>query len=58
MYKLIAQNEQGASVEFNAVSMTECLRNFDSEYTRSGFVIKIYLNLTGKCVKTIKRSFR
>jgi hypothetical protein len=42
MYQLIAQNIQGASIEFKGNSKKEVLAKFDNEYERSGYKITVY----------------
>ena len=55
VYRLVAMNKQEASVSFYGNSIAEVLRKFDSEYTRSGFKIEIYM--CNDLVKTIKKTF-
>jgi hypothetical protein len=40
MYKLIAHNSQGASIDFNGKTKKECLDTFLSIYNRKGWKIK------------------
>lgn len=54
-YELIASNSQGAGISFHGDTMAECLRNFDAEYNRDGFMIVIHSD-TGFVV--VKRTFR
>lgn len=41
-YTLIAINKQGAFIKFYGDTKSEALRNFDQEYSRSGFIITLY----------------
>jgi SPX domain protein involved in polyphosphate accumulation len=56
MYTLIAQNNSGASVRFNADTIASVIRKFDSEYTRKGFKIWI-VDDNGETVKQVKSTY-
>jgi hypothetical protein len=55
-YKVIAQNKQGATIEFNGHTQKMALDKFDNEYTRKGFKITITKN--GELIKTIKKTYK
>lgn len=42
LYRLIAHNSQGASVEFWGNTKRECLTKFLQQYSRKGFTFKYY----------------
>ena len=41
-YNLIANNAQGASVEFNGTSMADCKKQFSARYELKEFTARIY----------------
>lgn len=55
-YMLIAVNAQGASVTFCGNTQKEVIDDFDREYARKGFKIKI--SLPNGQMKTIKKTHR
>jgi len=57
MFELIAHNEQGASVVYRGDTKKEVIQAFDSEYTRSGFVITIHNIDTGN-YSEFKKTYR
>ena len=50
-YKLIANNEQGASVEFSGNSMTDVKNKFKRAYDVRDFTARIYDNGNGAFVQ-------
>lgn len=57
MYKLIATNDQGASVIYRGDTKSEVINDFDRTFERSGFTIEIYNTETGKTIQ-IKKTHR
>lgn len=57
MFKLIAMNDQGASVVFKAATQKATLNKFDSEYHRSGWRIHIEKE-EGEIVRIVRDTFR
>ena len=50
-YKLIANNEQGASVEFTGNSMANVKNQFNSAYEQKDFIARLYDNCNGALVQ-------
>lgn len=55
-YELIAQTENGASVNYHADTMQKVINKFDADYNRKGF--KITICISGDLVKVIKKTYK